>query len=176
VRDAGCFQAGAGAVVGQDVIRNLHLPQVLLDAGRDGHGRLHADGCDEPTIDLRARIASVSVSDGNAKAAAFNPMTVIGRQVHMDPQPADAAGESPGRASAGGTRTDLAAFEALMRLHNRMLYRVARSILRSDTEAEDVLQDAYLEAYRSLEQFRGDARLSTWRRSVRARAHRCHGP
>jgi RNA polymerase sigma-70 factor (ECF subfamily) len=56
----------------------------------------------------------------------------------------------------------LRAFEAVMRRHNRMLFRVARGIVRSDIEAEDVLQDAYLVAYGSLPDFRGDAQLSTW--------------
>ncbi len=57
---------------------------------------------------------------------------------------------------------DLRAFEQLMRRHNRTLYRTARAILCDDDEAEDALQDAYLQAYRSLATFRGDARLSTW--------------
>jgi RNA polymerase sigma-70 factor (ECF subfamily) len=57
---------------------------------------------------------------------------------------------------------DRAAFEPLMRRYNRRLYRLARATLRDDAEAEDALQDAYLHAYRSLGQFRGDAALSTW--------------
>lgn len=54
------------------------------------------------------------------------------------------------------------AFEDLMRRYNRRLYRVARSILRDDAEAEDALQDAYLQAFRSLAGFRGDSSLGTW--------------
>lgn len=57
---------------------------------------------------------------------------------------------------------DDAAFTLLMRRYNQLLYRTARSIVRDDSEAEDVLQDAYLQAYRAIGQFRGDARLSTW--------------
>lgn len=57
---------------------------------------------------------------------------------------------------------DQAAFTLLMRRHNQLLFRTARSILRDDSEAEDVLQEAYLQAYRAIGQFRGDARLSTW--------------
>jgi len=57
---------------------------------------------------------------------------------------------------------DKAGFEALMRRHNTRLFRVARSILRDETEAEDALQDAYVQAYRAAAQFRGDAELSTW--------------
>lgn len=57
---------------------------------------------------------------------------------------------------------DLRAFEALMRIHNRTLYRTARAILRDDAEAEDAVQEGYLQAYRSLSTFRGESKLSTW--------------
>jgi RNA polymerase sigma-70 factor, ECF subfamily len=57
---------------------------------------------------------------------------------------------------------DERAFELLMRRHNQMLYRIARSILRDDAEAEDAVQDAYLAAFRNIAGFRGGARLSTW--------------
>src|SRR5688572_31272615 len=57
---------------------------------------------------------------------------------------------------------DMRAMETLMRLHNRMLYRTARAILRDDAEAEDAVQDAYLQAYRKLATFRGESKLSTW--------------
>jgi RNA polymerase sigma-70 factor (ECF subfamily) len=59
-------------------------------------------------------------------------------------------------------RHDQAAFEVLMRRHNGKLFRVARAILKDDAEAEDALQDAYLDAYRHIDDFRGGARLSTW--------------
>jgi RNA polymerase sigma-70 factor (ECF subfamily) len=57
---------------------------------------------------------------------------------------------------------DQEAFALLMRRYNRLLYRTARSVLRDDAEAEDALQEAYLQAYRAIGQFRGDASLSTW--------------
>ena len=57
---------------------------------------------------------------------------------------------------------DHSAFELLMRRYNRRLYRLARGALRNDAEAEDALQEAYLSAYRSIGQFRGDAALFTW--------------
>jgi RNA polymerase sigma-70 factor (ECF subfamily) len=57
---------------------------------------------------------------------------------------------------------DERAFEAVMRAHNRMLYRIARSILKDDAEAEDAVQEAYLAAYRGIATFRGGAKLSTW--------------
>src|SRR6478736_1995435 len=58
--------------------------------------------------------------------------------------------------------TSKAAFEQLMRQYNQRLFRVARSILRDDADAEDALQDAYVQAYRKLQDFRGEAELSTW--------------
>jgi RNA polymerase sigma-70 factor (ECF subfamily) len=59
-------------------------------------------------------------------------------------------------------RRDEAAFEVLMRRHNGQLFRVARSILKDDAEAEDALQEAYLDAYRHMAEFRGQSRLGTW--------------
>jgi RNA polymerase sigma-70 factor (ECF subfamily) len=57
---------------------------------------------------------------------------------------------------------DKRAFKLLMRRYNQALYRTARSILKDDAEAEDALQEAYLLAYRGIDKFRGDAKLSTW--------------
>ena len=57
---------------------------------------------------------------------------------------------------------DKGAFEQLMRRHNRTLFRTARAILRDDAEAEEAVQDAYLHAYRTLADFRAEAKLSTW--------------
>ncbi len=57
---------------------------------------------------------------------------------------------------------DRAAFEVLMRRHNRRLYRMARAVLGDPTEAEDALQDTYLRVWLSIGQFRGEAALSTW--------------
>src|SRR5687768_10485148 len=59
-------------------------------------------------------------------------------------------------------RGDSAAFEALMRRHNGRLFRVARAVLRDDRDAEDALQDAYLDAYRHIADFRGGSQLGTW--------------
>lgn len=57
---------------------------------------------------------------------------------------------------------ETALYELLMRRYNRLLYRVARSILRDDAEAEDVMQDAYVRAYQHLGTFEGRARFATW--------------
>jgi len=60
------------------------------------------------------------------------------------------------------SRGDALAFECIMRRHNQLLFRTARSILKSDDETEDALQEAYLRAWRAIGSFREDARLSTW--------------
>jgi RNA polymerase sigma-70 factor, ECF subfamily len=57
---------------------------------------------------------------------------------------------------------DTCAFELVMRRYNRALYRTARSIVKDDAEAEDTLQDAYMQAYQSLARFRSESRLLTW--------------
>jgi RNA polymerase sigma-70 factor (ECF subfamily) len=57
---------------------------------------------------------------------------------------------------------ETALFEILMRRYNQRLYRVARSILGNDHEAEDVMQEAYVRAYAHLDQFAGRAKFSTW--------------
>ncbi|HUH87448.1 MAG TPA: RNA polymerase sigma factor [Pusillimonas sp.] len=62
----------------------------------------------------------------------------------------------------GILKKDAHAFETLMRRYNRRLYRTARSILKDDAEAEDALQEAYWKAYKAMDRFQFDARLSTW--------------
>jgi RNA polymerase sigma-70 factor, ECF subfamily len=55
-----------------------------------------------------------------------------------------------------------ALFEILMRRHNERVYRAARAIVKDDREAEDVMQQAYVNAYAHLRQFDGRAQFSTW--------------
>ena len=57
---------------------------------------------------------------------------------------------------------ETALFEALMRRYNQRLYRVARVILKDDSEAEDVMQHAYVQAYTHLGQFAGRSSFATW--------------
>jgi RNA polymerase sigma-70 factor (ECF subfamily) len=57
---------------------------------------------------------------------------------------------------------DATAFELLMRRHNQRVYRVVRSVLQDPAEIEDVMQQAYLQAFLHLDQFGGTARWSTW--------------
>jgi RNA polymerase sigma-70 factor (ECF subfamily) len=62
------------------------------------------------------------------------------------------------RVRAGET----ALYEVIMRRYNPRLYRVARAILHSDVEAEDVMQDAYVRAFTHLGQFAARAPFSSW--------------
>jgi RNA polymerase sigma-70 factor (ECF subfamily) len=77
--------------------------------------------------------------------------------------PFDASGDDTDeklveRARAG----DTAVFELLMRRHNQRVYRVVRSVLRDTDDIEDVIQQAYVQAFLHLDQFGGEARWSTW--------------
>lgn len=53
-------------------------------------------------------------------------------------------------------------FAVLMRRHNPRMFRIARGITRTDADAQDAVQAAFLSAFRALSEFRGDARLSSW--------------
>jgi RNA polymerase sigma-70 factor (ECF subfamily) len=78
--------------------------------------------------------------------------------------------EIVGRVLAGG-RAD---FEALVKRHNQRLFRAARAVMHSDTEAEDVLQQAWLDIFRHLSQFRGDAAFTTWATRITINAAIAH--
>ncbi|HLZ06278.1 MAG TPA: RNA polymerase sigma factor [Bradyrhizobium sp.] len=78
---------------------------------------------------------------------------------------------APQSAPVGATDTELVqralardelAVRAIIKTHNRRLYRLARGILRNDGEAEDVVQETYVRAFTHLADFRGDSSLSTW--------------
>ena len=68
---------------------------------------------------------------------------------------------------------DTALFEVLMRRHNQRLYRAALAILGNPDEAEDVVQQAYINAYTHLRQFEGKASFSTW--LTRIAVHEAYG-
>src|SRR5215472_8706047 len=57
---------------------------------------------------------------------------------------------------------DGAAVRTIVEQNNRRLYRIARSVLRNDSDAEDVVQEAYVNAFTHLDSFRGDSSLATW--------------
>lgn len=85
----------------------------------------------------------------------------------------DAQGAEPRSASPAGSLLDsevvarvvggdTALFEILMRRHNQRLFRVARAIVGDDHEAEDVLQEAWVQAFHALAGYRGEASVVTW--------------
>jgi RNA polymerase sigma-70 factor, ECF subfamily len=74
---------------------------------------------------------------------------------------------------------EVALYELIMRRYNQRLFRVARSIIGEDTEAEDVVQEAYVNAFEHLTQFEGRAQFSTWLTKIavyEASARRRKGP
>lgn len=82
--------------------------------------------------------------------------------------PAEASGVVTGQQSSDDDVVqrvlagDVTLFEILMRRHNQRVYRAVRAVLGTDDEAEDVMQQAYLNAYEHLGQFAGNAQFSTW--------------
>lgn len=54
------------------------------------------------------------------------------------------------------------AFHTIIKMHNQRLYRIARSVVRNDSEAEDIVQEAYVRAFAHLGDFRGESSLATW--------------
>lgn len=55
-----------------------------------------------------------------------------------------------------------AAFEGIMRRYNRLLFRLARSIVANDQDAEDAVQESYVRAYFKLSQFKGPGGFASW--------------
>ncbi len=53
-------------------------------------------------------------------------------------------------------------YEVIIRRYNERLFKIARSIIKDEDEAEDVMQEAYVRAYEHLDQFKGKAKFSTW--------------
>jgi RNA polymerase sigma-70 factor (ECF subfamily) len=79
--------------------------------------------------------------------------------------------QAPPIAPVGSTEAELvrrarerdeAAIRSIMQSNNRKLYRLARGILRNDSEAEDVVQETYVRAFTHLQDFRGDSSFATW--------------
>ncbi len=79
--------------------------------------------------------------------------------------------QAPPIAPIGSTEAELVrrarerdepAIRSIMQSNNRRLYRLARGILRNDSEAEDVVQETYVRAFTHLQDFRGDSSLATW--------------
>ena len=63
---------------------------------------------------------------------------------------------------AAAKRGDAAAFEFLCKQSAKMVFRVARRMMRNNEDAEDVLQESFQQAFIHLNSFNGDSRFSTW--------------
>lgn len=57
---------------------------------------------------------------------------------------------------------DPGAFEAMVRRYGTQMLAVARRLVRNEDDAREVVQEAFLQAFRALDDFRADAKLSTW--------------
>lgn len=95
-------------------------------------------------------------------------MSGMKRNEQVTVMPGTAAGLSAGARTSEAAlidrarRRDEAALREIMQANNRRLYRLARGILRSDSEAEDVVQETYVRAFTHLDGFLGASGLSTW--------------
>src|SRR3546814_10792948 len=78
------------------------------------------------------------------------------------PLPRPVTAESDAALVAAARGGEAAAFETIMRQHNRQMFRTARAILQNEADAEEVVQEAYLKAFLHLDGFAGASRLSTW--------------
>lgn len=74
----------------------------------------------------------------------------------------DYGARTEGELAALAQQGDRMAFAAITQRCNQRLFRIARSVVRDDDEAEDVLQEAYVRAFAALDRFRGEASLFTW--------------
>jgi RNA polymerase sigma factor (sigma-70 family) len=57
---------------------------------------------------------------------------------------------------------DEQAFKSLVTNYQDLVYNTALGIVQNSADAEDVAQEVFIQVYRSIDQFKGDARLSTW--------------
>lgn len=82
--------------------------------------------------------------------------------LHVPASQADYAGLPEADLVAKARAGDPEAFRAIMTRCNQRLFRVARAVVRDESEAEDVLQEAYTRAFAALAGFRGEAGIATW--------------
>ncbi|WP_426574286.1 RNA polymerase sigma factor [Aquihabitans sp. McL0605] len=69
---------------------------------------------------------------------------------------------------------DAASFEELVKRTSADTFTLARRLVSDDEDARDVVQEAYLRAYRSIGKFRGDAQFSTWLYRITANCASTH--
>ena len=104
----------------------------------------------------------VGAAEGGA-AVRVRPAAVAGEARAVDPDQALVA------AAAAGDRD---AFGALVRRHQTRIVNYALAIVRDPAEAEDVAQETFIRAYRSLARFRGDSSFKTWLYTIATNAAR----
>ena len=85
---------------------------------------------------------------------------------HSAPDRAVAADDSERSLVARARQGDRAAFRELVELHRDRAYGLALRVLRSEPDAEEVAQDAFVRAWRALPGFRGEARFGTWLHAI----------
>ena len=98
-----------------------------------------------------------TVSDPNESAVPFhNPQAFT--MTAADPSPNRDDHELVARLQRG----DEASYEVLVRRHGGAMLAVARRVVHNEEDAREAVQDAFLQAFRSIHHFREEARLSTW--------------
>jgi RNA polymerase sigma-70 factor (ECF subfamily) len=110
-------------------------------------------------------INQVTASAGN-EIEPSRPTTVdeVTPELDVRERPPDAVAPSPSDADIieSVLQGDTASFELLMRRYNQRLFRVARSVVRNDNEAEEIVQEAYVRGYERLSQLENRNRFSAW--------------
>lgn len=98
------------------------------------------------------------------RTARLNPVGAPPESRPLERRPAEADSDEPhvGRARAG----DAAAFEILVRRHERWVFTLVLRMVGNRQEAEDIAQDIFLKAFRGMRDFRGAARFSTWLHTI----------
>ena len=70
--------------------------------------------------------------------------------------------QADGALARRAAQGDREAFQEIVQSHKQRMFTVARSVIRDAALAEDIVQEAFIKAYRALPEFRGDSKLSTW--------------
>jgi RNA polymerase sigma-70 factor (ECF subfamily) len=101
-----------------------------------------------------------------SRSADFPPPLALGERGRTTGAPDDSEAELVARLQGG----DEAAYEMMVRRYGGATLAVARRMLRNEEDAREVVQDAFLQAFRAIGRFRGEARLSTWLHRIVANA------
>ncbi|HPC82931.1 MAG TPA: sigma-70 family RNA polymerase sigma factor [Thermoanaerobaculaceae bacterium] len=111
--------------------------------------------------------ATAAVLEPSGAAAADDPAPEVTLSI-PEPAPGTFSIEVDELLLARARRGDQAAIERLYRTFERPVYNLARRLCRTAHDAEDVLQETFLEVFRSLPRFRGEGSFAGWVRKVAA--------